>query len=163
MLKRLHPIAGMIAFLTILTFWLSTAISELFGSAETIATVKLAIPWGFLILVPALAITGVSGLRIAGTSSDPRVTRKKLRMPIIAGNGLLILIPAALYLATLASRGEFGGLFYAIQTIELVAGAVNLMLMSLNIRDGFRLTGRLRSATTIAAKATCSTVLPKAD
>jgi hypothetical protein len=49
MLKRLHPIAGMIAFLTILTFWLSTAISELFGSAETIATVKLAIPWGFLI------------------------------------------------------------------------------------------------------------------
>lgn len=84
-------------------------------------------------------------------------------MPFIAGNGLLILIPAALYLATLASRGEFGGLFYAIQTIELVAGAVNLMLMSLNIRDGFRLTGRLRSATTIAAKATCSTVSPKAD
>lgn len=146
MLKRLHPIAGMIAFLTILTFWVSTVVSELFGSAETIASVKLAIPWGFLILVPALAITGSSGFWMAGSSSDPRVTAKKLRMPFIAGNGLLILVPAALYLATLASRGEFGGLFYPIQTVELVAGAANLVLMLLNIRDGFRLTGRLRTS-----------------
>jgi hypothetical protein len=73
-----------------------------------------------------------------------RVTRKKLRMPFIAGNGLVIQIPALLYLATLASRGEVGSLFDSIQTVELVADAVNLTLMSLNIRDGFRLTGRLR-------------------
>jgi hypothetical protein len=144
MLKRVHPIAGIIAFLTILTFWLSTVASELFGSEETIASVKLAIPWGFLILVPALAITGASGFRMAGASGDPRVARKKLRMPFIAGNGVLILIPAALYLATLASRGEFGSVFYGVQAIELIAGAVNLTLMSLNIRDGLRVTGRLR-------------------
>jgi hypothetical protein len=99
--------------------------------------------WGFLLLVPALAITGASGFRMAGTSTDPRIVSKKRRMPFIAGNGLLVLIPAALYLASLASRGEFGTNFYIVQAIELVAGAVNITLMSLNVRDGFRLTGRL--------------------
>ncbi len=142
MLKRIHPVAGTIGFLTILAFWISTVASELFGSVDMIAAVKQTIPWGFLILVPALAITGASGFRMAGSSSAPGIVSKKHRMPFIAGNGLLILIPAALYLAMLASRGEFGSLFYGVQAIELVAGAVNLTLMSLNIRDGLRLTGR---------------------
>jgi hypothetical protein len=143
MLRRIHPVAGIIAFLTILTFWSSTVVAELFGSVETITFVKQTIPWGFLMLVPALAITGASGFWLAGTSSEPTIVRKKRRMPFIAGNGLLILIPVALYLARLASRGEFDGLFYGVQAVELIAGAVNLTLMSLNIRDGFRLTGRL--------------------
>jgi hypothetical protein len=79
---------------------------------------------------------------MAGASTDLRVLKKKHRMPFIAGNGILILVPAALYLAALASRGEFGNVFYGVQAIELVAGAINLMLMGLNIRDGLRLTGR---------------------
>lgn len=65
-------------------------------------------------------------------------------MPIIAANGLVVLIPAALYLATLASHHELGTVFYSVQAIELVAGAVNLTLMSLNIRDGLYLTRRLQ-------------------
>lgn len=143
MLKRIHPIAGLIGFLMILTFWSSTLGVELLGSRDMVVAVKRAIPWGFLILGPALAITGASGFRMAGASTDVLIARKKRRMPIIAGNGLFILIPAALYLAILASHGEFGTAFYIVQTIELTAGAVNLMLMSLNIRDGLNLTGRL--------------------
>lgn len=61
------------------------------------------------------------------------------------GDGIFILIPAALYLAMLASRGAFGTAFYAVQAIELLAGAVNLSLMALNIRDGFRLTAGRRA------------------
>ena len=144
MLRRIHPIAGVLGFLVILTFWISTVSSELFGSAETIATVKQAIPWGFLILVPALAIAGATGFRMAGGSSESRIRSKRLRMPFIAGNGLLILIPSALYLAWLASRGEFGDAFSGVQAIELVAGAANLTLMALNIRDGLHVTGRLK-------------------
>ena len=144
MLRRVHPIAGTIGFLTILTFWTSTIATELFGSVNMVVAVKQTIPWGFLILAPALAITGASGLRMAGASSDPRVQSKKFRMRFIAANGLLILMPAAFYLASLASRGEFGGLFYGVQAVEIVAGAVNLALMLLNIRDGLRLTGRLK-------------------
>ncbi len=144
MLARIHPVAGAIGFVTILAFWLSTVTAELFGSTETIIQVKQSIPWGFLILIPALAIAGASGFRIAGNSLDPRIAKKRRRMPIIAANGLVVLIPAALYLATLASHHELGTVFYSVQAIELVAGAVNLTLMSLNIRDGLYLTRRLQ-------------------
>jgi len=143
MLKRIHPVAGIIGFLTILTFWTSTVLSELSGSVQAISAVKQAIPWGFLILVPALIIAGASGFRMAGASPDGRILAKKRRMPFIAGNGLLILIPCALYLAMLAARGEFDNTFFAVQAVELVAGAVNLTLMSLNIRDGLRLSARI--------------------
>jgi hypothetical protein len=134
----------MIGFMTILTFFTSTVLSELSGSAQAISQVKQAIPWGFLILVPALVVAGASGLRMAGASRDAGILRKKRRMPFIAANGVLILIPCALYLAALASRGEFGSAFCAVQALELAAGAVNLTLMSLNIRDGVRLTGRFK-------------------
>ena len=154
MLKRIHPIAGIVAVLTILTFWISTAVSELFLPIDAVIAVKQAIPWGLLVLVPALAITGATGFRLAGASTDPRVLRKKRRMPFIAGNGILVLIPAALSLSALATRLEFGGLFYSIQAIELLAGAINLALMSLNIRDGLRLSGRLNGRPLPAIKTT---------
>lgn len=44
MTRTIHPIAGGIALLMILTFWLSTAISELFAGAATVTTVKTLIP-----------------------------------------------------------------------------------------------------------------------
>ncbi len=143
MARRIHPIAGTIGFLTILVFWISTVVSELFGSPETVAAVKQAIPWGFLWLVPALALAGATGFRMAGASSDARIARKKRRMPIIAANGVLVLLPSAFCLAWLASQGELGLLFYSVQAVELVCGAINLALMSLNLRDGLRLTGRI--------------------
>jgi hypothetical protein len=149
MLKRIHPIAGIVAMLTILTFWISTATSELFLSIDSVVAVKRVIPWGLLVLVPALIVTGASGFRMAGAAvADPRLARKKRRMPFIAANGILILIPAALYLAALATRREFDGLFYAVQALELTAGAVNLVLMSLNVRDGLALTGRINDRRT---------------
>lgn len=139
MLQRLHPIAAIAAYLMIAIFWLSTVTTELFGSDTAIIAVKHAIPWGLIILLPALAVTGATGFRLSGTSADPRIVAKKRRMPFIAGNGLLILVPSAFYLA---SRDQFDGAFYAVQALELIAGAVNLTLMSLNARDGLRLTGR---------------------
>jgi hypothetical protein len=145
MLAKLHPIAGLAAFLTILTFWLSTVTSELLGSHEMIVQVKESIPWGFLILLPALVTTGLSGTRLANGSSRRTIVKKRRRMPIIAANGLLILIPASLYLAKLASVGDFGALFYGVQAIELIAGAINLSLMALNIRDGIRLRQRFKT------------------
>jgi hypothetical protein len=75
-------------------------------------------------------------------SKDGRIMSKKRRMPFIAGNGVLILVPSVVYLDRLASRGNFGTEFIAVQSIELVAGAVNLVLMAFNIRDGMRLAGR---------------------
>tara|TARA_R110002094_G_scaffold219630_2_gene191726 strand:+ start:511 stop:954 length:444 start_codon:yes stop_codon:yes gene_type:complete len=147
MTKTIHSIAGGIALLMILTFWLSTALSELFASVDAITTVKTLIPWGFLILVPALAVAGGSGFQMARKRRGPLVETKKKRMPIIAANGILILIPSALFLSFKAQAGAFDTWFYAIQALELVAGAVNFTLLGLNMRDGLRMTGKMRRRT----------------
>ncbi|MGJ4944171.1 hypothetical protein ACQR1W_26605 [Bradyrhizobium sp. HKCCYLS1011] len=145
-MKRLHPIAGTVAILTIATFWLSTAWSELSGSEQLIALVKMTIPWGFLLLIPALAATGATGFALAKGRRAGLVGAKLKRMPFIAGNGILVLIPCALFLASKARAGEFDAAFSIVQACELVAGAVNLTLLALNMRDGLKMKGRLRRA-----------------
>ncbi|MEO1198377.1 MAG: hypothetical protein AAFX39_03945 [Pseudomonadota bacterium] len=60
-------------------------------------------------------------------------------MPVIAANGLLILVPCALILHAKAQAGAFDAMFYAVRSAELAADFVNMLLISLNIRDGFRL------------------------
>ena len=142
-IRRAHAIAGAVGFVVILTFWTSTAWAELFGTHEMIAAVKQNILWGMVILIPAMAAAGGSGFRLMGKGRDPLLLAKKQRMMIIGPNGILILVPAAFYLNSLASQGLFGFSFYAVQTIELVAGAVNLTLMGLNMRDGLRASGRI--------------------
>jgi len=144
MIKIIHPVAGGLAILTIATFWLSTALSELFASQATVATVKTAIPWGFLLLVPALMAAGGSGFALAMERRAGLIGAKIKRMPWVAANGLLILIPSALFLAFKAKAAEFDGSFYVVQALELVAGAANITLLSLNMRDGFKMKGRLR-------------------
>ncbi len=48
--------------------------------------------------------------------------------------------PCALLLAHKAGAGEFDRAFYAAQTLEFAAGAANIALLALNMRDGLRLT-----------------------
>ena len=143
MSKLIHPIAGTLATLLIAIFWLSTVLVEALGTHAQIASVKLAIPWGFLLLVPALAATGGTGFIRSRGARGGLVGRKLRRMPIIAANGAIILIPAALFLARKAEAGEFDTVFYVVQAVELLAGAVNLTLLVLNMRDGLRMTRRL--------------------
>lgn len=147
MTKIIHPIAGGVALLTIASFWLSTVLSELFASEAAVIAVKTAIPWGFFLLVPALAATGGSGFALAKGRRAGLVGAKARRMPLIAANGILVLIPAALFLAYKASHADFNAAFYAVQTLELVAGAVNITLLGLNMRDGLKMRkGRLLGA-----------------
>lgn len=144
MIKVIHPVAATIALLTITTFWLSTVFSESFASEAAVIAVKTAIPWGFLLLVPALAAAGGSGFALAKGRHAGLVGAKIRRMPFIAANGILILIPSALFLAYKARHAEFDGFFYAVQALELMAGAANISLLWLNMRDGLKMKGRLR-------------------
>ncbi|PWC43891.1 hypothetical protein [Azospirillum sp. TSO22-1] len=146
MIRALHPIAGVTGLLTIAAFWTSTVAAEAFGSDATVLAVKTAILWSLLLLVPALAITGITGVRMAGGSADPRIVRKRRRMPVIALNGLLVLVPCAVFLQARAAAGEFGGAFIAVQAIELLAGAANLTLIGMNLRDGLALARRTAAA-----------------
>jgi len=67
-------------------------------------------------------------------------------MPIVTANGVVVLIPSALFLAWKASAGAFDTMFYAVQAVELIAGAANFTLLALNMRDGLRMTRRLPSS-----------------
>lgn len=145
MLKQAHFIARLLATLTIVTFCLSTVIVELFGSHESVATVKaLIVMPGLFVLVPAIAATGGSGFFLSKTRQGRLVETKKKRMLFITANGLLVLIPCAIFLKRWSAAGAFDSTFYLVQGLELLAGAVNLTLMGLNIRDGLKMSGRFR-------------------
>lgn len=142
----IHATTGLIAMLCVLSFWTSTAIAELFLSPQAVVAVKQAVLYGMCVLVPAMAVTGGSGFALAGARSGRLVEGKKKRMRLIALNGLLIMLPSAFLLFRKATAGEFDSLFYAVQTLELLVGIVQLCLLGLNFRDGLRLAGRMRHA-----------------
>lgn len=143
--KKIHFFAGIFATATIGVFFLSTALVELFGSHEEMAAVKrLIVMPGLFLLVPALAATGGSGFFLSKSRCGRLVDAKKKRMPFIAANGMLVLLPCAIVLNRWASAGSFDAAFYYVQAIELLAGATNLVLMGLNIRNGLKLSGKLR-------------------
>lgn len=151
--KRVHLVAGLLAPLCIATFFLSTLFTELFGSHAAVAQLKsLIVTPGLWIMVPLMAAAGGSGVLLARSRKGRLVDAKKKRMPFIAVNGLLVLVPCAIVLDRWAAADSFDSDFYLVQTIELVAGAVNLALMGLNARDGLRMAGRLRSGPAGAAK-----------
>ena len=143
--KVIHRIGGFLALLCIATFWTSTVLVELFGSHTTVAQLKsLIVTPGLWILIPAIASAGGSGMFLGKSRRGRLVDAKKKRMPFIAANGLLVLVPCAILLNRWAAAGSFDATFYAVQAIELIAGPINLALMGLNARDGLRMTGRLR-------------------
>jgi len=141
----IHAIGGTIAMLSIATFWTSTIVAELLFNHETVALVKHAIAYtGIPILVLAMITTGATGNLIGRGRKGRLLDEKKRRMPIIAINGLLIMIPSAFFLYHKASLGQFDRAFYLIQVIELSIGLVQLLLMGKNFRAGLRMAGRLR-------------------
>lgn len=143
MKQIIHRIAAITATLCIATFFTSTVLGELFGSHEMVAAIKrLIVMPGLLILVPAMVVAGGTGFVLSRLRKGKLVQVKKKRMPLIAANGVLVLIPCAIFLDRWASAGLFDTSFYLVQGVELIAGAVNLVLMAMNIRDGLKMHGR---------------------
>ena len=142
----IHAIAGTTAMLTIATFWTSTLVSELFLDQTAVVAVKHAIAvYGLAILVCAMGLTGGSGFALGKTRKGRLVEQKKNRMRFIGINGLLVMLPSALYLYSKSAVAEFDTLFYVVQVLELSAGLVQLFLMSRNFHEGLKLAGKLRS------------------
>lgn len=146
MINKIHPVAAVVATLCIATFFTSSILVELFGSHETIATVKhLIVMPGLFILIPAIAVTGGTGFVLSKGRKGQLIEDKRRRMPFIAANGLLVLVPSAIFLDQWAGTGSFDTKFYIVQGVELLAGATNLSLMGLNMRDGLGMSDRSRS------------------
>lgn len=144
MKSKLHGVFGGVALLCISAFWLSSVWAELFMDHASIAAVKSTVLSGMWVLIPAMALTGISGSALAQGRAGRLVSVKSRRMKMVAANGLLVLLPSAWMLTSWADAGRFDGFFYALQGLELLAGAVNGALLVLNMRDGLRLSGRLK-------------------
>ncbi|MGE4327913.1 MAG: hypothetical protein AB7E21_17675 [Pseudodonghicola sp.] len=144
MIQKLHAAAGALALLMIAGFWGATALTELVGDAHRITTVKTGILYGMVVVIPAMATAGITGAGLGRGMRLPAVAVKLNRMKVIAGNGILILLPSAVFLALRAQAGQFDIGFVIVQTLELLAGAVNITLLGLNMRDGLRLAARRR-------------------
>jgi len=151
MKSKLHGLFGALALMCIVTFWTSTIVSELFLDHESVIAVKNAVLTGMWVLIPTMAATGGSGFTLARTRGGRLVDVKGKRMRVVAANGLLILLPSAYMLASWANAGRFDRAFYALQGVELVAGAINITLLVLNMRDGLRLAGRLSARRPVQA------------
>lgn len=139
-----HRLAALVAAFCLLCFFISTVLVELLGTPADVARVKaLIVTPGLWIMLVAMAATGGSGMALGGSRRGRLVELKKRRMPFIAANGLLVLLPCALLLHHWAAAGAFDRRFHLVQALELLAGAINLLLIGLNLRDGLRLSGRL--------------------
>lgn len=143
----LHAAAGTLALLLVASFWTATLVSELFLDSTAVVAVKQAIAsYGLAGLVIAMGATGGTGFALGKARQGRLIDEKKQRMPLIGANGLLVMIPAALFLAHKAGAGEFDRVFYAVQALELAVGAIQLTLLGRNFLAGLRLAGRLRTA-----------------
>ncbi len=142
MKTKIHALAGAVALLCIISFWVSTVSVELLGSPADIAFVKQSILRAMLVLIPSMAIAGASGFSLARGRTGPVIARKTARMKLIAMNGLGVLLPSAVFLAWRAGDGHFDVWFYTVQAVELIAGAVNITLLSRNVLDGLKMTRR---------------------
>lgn len=141
-----HGVVGAAAMLTIATFWTSTLVSELFLGHDAVVAVKHAIAhYGLITLVLLMASTGASGFAFSKGRSGRLIERKKKRMPFLALNAALVMIPSALFLNYKAGLGDFDTTFYTVQVLELAVGLVQLTLLGMSFRDGLTLAGRLRA------------------
>ena len=134
-LPIIHKTSALMAFALIASFFISSLYVDMFANQQVVMNVKNIIFYAIWLLIPLMAIAGISGAKMAPKATSGPIGSKKKRMPFVALNGLFILLPAAYMLRSLALAGEFNSLFYLIQTIELLAGFINLTLMAMNIRD----------------------------
>ncbi|MCW5731448.1 MAG: hypothetical protein KIT20_11860 [Alphaproteobacteria bacterium] len=138
-LRRLHFLAAIWTMAWITGLVVATLGVELTGDPAAIALVKRGVLFAIVLLAPVMMTLGWAGRRLAGASRAPGVLRKKRRVLILSGNGVLVLIPCALALDRLASAGEIGWLFYLLKAVLVAAACTNLTLLGLNFRDGLAL------------------------
>ncbi|BBB90952.1 MAG TPA: hypothetical protein PKA28_18460 [Methylomusa anaerophila] len=135
--KLFHQTTAAIAFLTIVSFLVSTLVSELIGDHNLIAVVKRTIVYGLSILIVCMPLLVVSGRKLAASyPNNPYVGAKAKRMKWIALNAIIFLIPLAVTLNYLAQNNQLNISFYSLQALEIICGSVNILLFGKMYTDG---------------------------
>jgi hypothetical protein len=138
-MMRVHIAAGIVSLLSVTGLWSATAVGALSGDMAFLTGIERTVPWGFVVLIPALLAAGVTGQRIAGGWASLVLRHKLRRMRLALLITVLILLPASLALAHLASIGAFAYEFLLEEAVALSFGALTICLLAMNARDGVRL------------------------
>lgn len=146
-LKNIHKVAAILAFLLITSFLTSTIIADLLATPAQISQVKSTILMFIPGLILAMMATGLSAKKLYPSAVTGKFKLKQTRLKVAAINGTLILLPAAIVLAKWSALGQFDGLYWTVQILEVIAGMTNLTMIGLNIRDGIRLGVKARKRT----------------
>jgi hypothetical protein len=142
-LVRIHAIASAIAMMTIATFFVSSLVAEINGDVTFIKNVKEAILYSLPVLLVVMPLLGITGNKLAGKSRNPIVLTKRKRMRFVFVNGIT-LITLACFLYYRSHYQTIDDIFLTAQITEFALGLTNMALIGLNIRSGFRLSGRLK-------------------
>ena len=105
---QIHKIAGIVALITLVTFFLSTIIVESTGNHEWIKLLKLLIMiFALGLMVPSTIIVGITGKKM-GKGYDPKLLKKKLKLfKAIQRIGPFVLAPTGIALYVLARGDNF--------------------------------------------------------
>lgn len=143
MKSKIHAFAGVLGLVCVTTFVGATAYGHLLGTEADLVAVKDFIFKAIFVQILALLGAGASGVSLLGKRSEPLADKKQKRGPIGFMTTLLLLTPCAWFLSSRADAGQFDTLFYVAQMVELGGNAVCFAMISLNIRDGLALRGRI--------------------
>ena len=142
-LVKIHVIATVIATLTIGSFFISSLVAELSGDETRIRDVKAAILFALPLLLVAMPAVGLTGNKLAGKSQNTIVLAKRKRMKFVFINGM-VLVSLACFLYYRSHYQTIDGIFLTAQIAEFALGLTNLILIGLNSKSGFQLSGRFK-------------------
>ena len=136
----MHRFAGLMALGITALFWLGTVLTLALGGEAIIAGMKLTVLYGIVFQLTALLVAGLSGRLLAiNRLREPLVAHKLRRMLAAGAISFVVLLPSAVYLALKIQGGAPDFHWRLAQAAELVAGAVVIILLVLNARDGLTL------------------------
>lgn len=138
-LVRIHLSGAVGALALISTFLVSSAVTEMAGNAADVHSLRQWIVFGLPLLIGCLAAAALTGRRLARKSRAAVIRRKQRRMQAVAALGIVVLVPCALILDALTASASVSAVVTGLELTEMLAGALNLTLLLLNVRDGRRL------------------------
>ncbi len=140
---RIHLTANIAGAILIIVFFVLSLIAEIHGNENFIKQVKEGILYSLPLLIFTMASLNFSGRKLATGLNNSMIAVKQKRMKFVLINGIFLTFIAAF----LYHRAFYVGIdktFFAAQIVEFILGLTNLLLIALNAKDGFRLSGRIK-------------------
>src|SRR5688500_11621019 len=105
MRTRIHAVAGVLALTLLAVALLASLTVEVMQQLPASVSVKRVTVYGVALLLPLLAVSGITGLGMVGKRRGRLIQGKQRRLLVSADLTLLVLVPCAVALSVLPARG----------------------------------------------------------